>query len=68
MSDVRCSQHTAMDALHTLHQLLFARPGRSHEVRKNLKTFNGFAFGKDSKEFTQKREKIQTKYVSFATS
>uniref|UniRef100_A0A914VU88 DEK-C domain-containing protein n=1 Tax=Plectus sambesii TaxID=2011161 RepID=A0A914VU88_9BILA len=62
---------TKPDELKHLHRLLFGRPGTSHEVRKNIRAFNGFSFGSGSAEYEKKKgamEKMtKSDLVSVAT-
>lgn len=42
-----------------LHRLLFKTPGKTTLIKKNIKTFNGFDFKKDSDEYTKKLSATQ---------
>uniref|UniRef100_A0A914XQE2 DEK-C domain-containing protein n=1 Tax=Plectus sambesii TaxID=2011161 RepID=A0A914XQE2_9BILA len=50
---------TKPDELKHLHRLLFGRPGTSHEVRKNIRAFNGFSFGSGSAEYEKKKAAME---------
>jgi len=47
------------DDVRALHQVIFARPGRTDEYKKNLRNFRGFPYGPDSPEFVKKRENLE---------
>ncbi|XP_037069364.1 protein DEK-like [Pollicipes pollicipes] len=47
------------DDVRVLHQIIFSRPGRPYEFRRNLRLFRGFAFAADSPSFVKKRENLE---------
>lgn len=52
--------------LKPLHKVLFLRAGTNNEIKKNIKQFSGFTYGKDAKEH-EKRVAALNKYVYLCT-
>ena len=54
-----CRQMGRPDDVRVLHQIIFARPGRPYEFRRNLRAFRGFAFTQGTPAYDKKRENLE---------